>query len=169
MEERTYIGIQVYTLAETYNISQVSVRTIIDNYINYCRGRISKGGRIDFLGLAFVVPEFQHIQSNMTLAYECKIISESIGFPQHTVYVIVKAYIDDLIESILSGKTAEIRGILSVHPLMENGCFCKIHSSISQAFKTYLSNNNCICGNIRVHTYKSLKDLILERNITYDG
>lgn len=168
MESRTYIGCQVYKIAEAYNISQVSVRTIVDNYIVYSRGRLASGGRVNFFGLAYITPEFEYLRLNITLAYECKLVADKIGFPQYTVYVIVKAYIDDLIESVLTGRTAEIRGIMSVHPLMQDGYFCKIHSSVSQALKSYIRDSNAVCGNIRVHTYKSLKDKIAERKFAYD-
>lgn len=168
MESRTYIGCQVYKLAEVYNISQVSVRTIVDSYILYCRNRLASGGRVDFFGLAYITPEFEYVKSNITLAYECKLVADQIGFPQYTVYIVIKAYIDDLINSVLTGKTAEIRGILSVHPLMQNGCFCKIHSSVSQALKSYLYESNAVCGSIRVHTYKILKNKIAEGKFAYD-
>ena len=69
----------MYKIAEAYNISQVSVRTIVDNYIVYCRGRLASGGRVDFFGLAYITPEFEYLRLNITLAYECKLVADKIG------------------------------------------------------------------------------------------
>jgi nucleoid DNA-binding protein len=158
MDDRTRIGIQVWVIADKYNISQTTVHTIINSYLSYCKDLLVQGERVDFFGLVSVVPNVINNNFSTTLAYNCEKIADMLALPQHTVYRVMEAYIEDAIESIQKGVTIEIRGIVVCKPIYENGKVSRIHSNISQSLKNILVSNDTNVTSLRVHTYKSLKD-----------
>lgn len=158
MDDRTRIGIQVWVIADKYNIPQTTVHTIINSYLSYCKDLLVQGERVDFFGLVSVVPNVINNNFSTTLAYNCEKIADMLALPQHTVYRIMEAYIEDAIESIQKGATIEIRGIVVCKPIYENGKVSRIHSNISQSLKNILVSNDTNVTSLRVHTYKSLKD-----------
>ena len=155
--KKTVLAIRVYNLAEQYNIQQTVVHTIINSYIDYCKDLLSKGSRIDFIGLCSLVPNKVVDSYNTTLAYECEIVADMLGLPRHTVYIIINEYLLSIREEILNGKSATIRGIVTINPIYENGKLIKIHSSISNSIKQYLKDVNSFVDSVRVHTSKDLK------------
>lgn len=158
MDDRTRIGIQVWVIADKYNIPQITVHTIINSYLSYCKDLLVQGERVDFFGLVSIVPNVINNNFSTTLAYNCEKIADMLALPQHTVYRIMEAYIEDAIESIQKGVTIEIRGIVVCKPIYENGKVTRIHSNISQSLKNILVSNDTNVTSLRVHTYKSLKD-----------
>lgn len=158
MDDRTRIGIQVWVIADKYNIPQTTVHAIINSYLSYCKDLLVNGERVDFFGLVSVVPNVINNNFSTTLAYNCEKVADMLALPQHTVYRIMEAYIEDAIESIQKGVTIEIRGIVVCKPIYENGKVSRIHSNISQSLKNILVSNDTNVTSLRVHTYKSLKD-----------
>ena len=158
MDDRTRIGIQVWVIADKYNIPQITVHTIINSYLSYCKDLLVQGERVDFFGLVSIVPNVINNNFSTTLAYNFEKIADMLALPQHTVYRIMEAYIEDAIESIQKGVTIEIRGIVVCKPIYENGKVTRIHSNISQSLKNILVSNDTNVTSLRVHTYKSLKD-----------
>lgn len=158
MDDRTRIFIQVWVVADKYNIPQATVHTIINSYLKYCKDLLVAGERVDFFGLVSVVPDVINSNFSTTLAYNCERVADMLALPQHTVYRVMEAYIEDAIENIQKGTTIEIRGIVVCKPIYENGKVTKIHSNISQSLKNILINNETNVSSLRVHTYKSLKD-----------
>ena len=155
--EKTILGCRVYAIAEKYNITQLMVHSIIEKYIEYCRNLLLNGVVVNIFGIVDIVPDKVLISYNTTLAYECKGIADSLGLPHHTVYVIIKEYLDSLRDDILSGKPAELRGLVTIHPLYENGELIRIHSAISLSKKKLIKNSKTQIKSARVHTCKSLK------------
>ena len=115
--DRTRIGCQVWHIAKQYNITITSVHEIINSYIAYCKGLIAKGERVELFGLVSVVPDVITSNFTTTLAFECEKVADMLSLPPHTVYVVVKAYLEDAINSVLEGKVAERRGIVVVKPI----------------------------------------------------
>lgn len=155
--EKLILGCRVYRIADKYNITQVAVHSIIGRYIEYCRGLLVKGVVVNVFGLVDIVPDKILLSYNTTLAYECRGIADSLGLPSHTVYIIIKEYLDSLREDVLNGKPAELRGLVTIHPLYENGRLIRIHSAISLSIKKLLRNSNTSVESVRVHTCKALK------------
>lgn len=160
MEDRTRIGIQVWIVADKYNIPRTTVHTIISSYLDYCKDMLVNGERVDFLGLVSIVPNVLTSRYASTLALNSEVVARRIGMPSHTVFRVMEAYIDDAIESIQKGTTVEIRGLVVCKPIYENGVVSKIHSNISQSLKTILLSAHTPVTSVRVHTYKCLRDLV---------
>lgn len=158
MDDRTRIGIQVWVIADKYNIPQTTVHNIINSYLSYCKDLLVRGERVDFFGLVSVVPNVINNKFSTTLAYNCEKVADMLSLPSHTVYRIIEAYIEDAIESIQKGVTVEIRGIVVCKPIYEDGKITKIHSNISQSLKNILVDVETNVTSLRVHTYKSLRD-----------
>lgn len=160
MEDRTRIAIQVYIVAEKYNVPQTTVHSIISSYLGYCKELLVRGERVDFFGLVSIVPDVLLNKYASTLAYNCAEIGRRVGVPTHTVFRIMEAYIDDAIESIKRGTTVEIRGLVVCKPIYENGVVSKIHSSVSQSLKNIFMGQDTSVTSVRVHTYKCLRDAV---------
>ena len=162
MKNKIYLGTRVYNIANQYDISSTIVHRIIKEYIEYSKNLLLHGERIDFLGLLYIEPDVKFKKYNTTLGYICKQVSNKLQLPSHTVYVIIKEYLLSLKEGLFEGKTAEIRGIVTIHPIVIDGKITKIHSAISLSIKKYLEDNknNTIIHSARVHTYKNLREEI---------
>lgn len=156
MNQKTQLGVRVYALAKQYNIEYKMVHTIITNYLEYCKSELLSGRVVDFVGLVSVIPDVIVSDYKSTMAYECSFVAKALSLPQHTVYVIVRAYLDDLLDDIVSCKTASIRGIVNIHPIQKDGKLTNIHSAISTSFKSNISEDSVITS-VRVHTSKLLK------------
>lgn len=160
MDDRTRIGIQVWVIADKYNISQTTVHTIINSYLAYCKELLINGERVDFYGLVSIVPDTLSTNYSTTLAYNCSIIADRLGLPSYTVYRIMQAYIEDAIENIQNGVTVEMRGLVVCKPIYENRRVTKVHSNISQSLKNILASESTNVKSLRVHTYKVLRDTL---------
>ena len=160
MDDRTRIGIQVWIIADKYNISQTTVHTIINSYLTYCKELLVNGERVDFYGLVSIVPDTLSTNYSTTLAYNCSIIADRLGLPSYTVYRIMQAYIEDAIENIQNGVTVEMRGLVVCRPIYESRKVTKVHSNISQSLKNILASENTNVKSLRVHTYKVLRDTL---------
>lgn len=160
MDDRTRIGIQVWIIADKYNISQTTVHTIINSYLAYCKELLINGERVDFYGLISIVPDTFSTNYSTTLAYNCSIIADRLGLPSYTVYRIMQAYIEDAIENIQNGVTVEMRGLVVCKPIYENRRVTKVHSNISQSLKNILASESTNVKSLRVHTYKVLRDIL---------
>lgn len=158
-EKKTMLGIRVYNIAMTYGVQKVLVNSIINSYIEYCKVQLKKGRRINLLGLCTLIPDYETDSYNSTLAYDCKVISNILGLPSNTVYIIVNEYLEDIRSEVLAGKTATIRGMVTFRPLVDEGKVCKVHSSISLSFKSLLSEGTKV-SSVRVSTSKLLKHTI---------
>lgn len=158
MEDRTRIGIQVWLVADKYNIPQTTVHSIINSYLGYCKDLLIAGERVDFFGLVSIVPDVQTSRYAPTLAYNSKVVGDRIGVPSYTVLRVMEAYIADAIEYIKQGTTVEIRGLVVCKPIYEDGVVSKVHSNISQSLKNILDGSKV--SSLRVHTYKCLRDLV---------
>lgn len=158
MEDRTRIGIQVWNVADKYNIPRAVVHAIISSYLEYCKDLLIRGERVDFFGLVSLVPDVISSRYSATLAYNSSIVADKLGMPSHTVFRVMEAYIDDAIESLKHGTTVEIRSLVVCKPIYENGVVTKVHSNVSQTLKNIFQTNNTPVSSVRVHTYKCLRE-----------
>lgn len=157
MSDRTRIFSQVWNLAHKFDIPQTTVHSIIDSYLGYCKEALIRGERIDFFGLASVIPNTQTSQYAPTLGFICKQIANKLSLPYHTVHSVMKEYLEDAIGGLKDGVVVEIRGIVTVHPLFRDGKLIKVHSNISQTLKNSLVGRETNVTSFRACTYKSLR------------
>lgn len=165
MEQKTQLGVRVYAIAKQYGIEYTMVHNIITEYIEYCKAELLSGRVVDFVGLVSIIPDTILSDYKSTMAYECSFVAKDLSLPQHTVYVVIRAYLDDLLDDISKCKTASIRGIVNIHPIQKDGKLTNIHSAISSSFKDNILKDSPITS-VRVHTSKLLKQrLCLEGGI----
>ena len=160
MEDRTRIGIQVWIVADKYQIPQTTVHSTISTYLGSRKDLLVHGERVDFFGLVSIVPDVLVNRYASTLARNAKIVGERIGVPSHTVFRVMEAYIDDAIENIKKGTTVEIRGLVVCKPIYKNGVVSMVHSNVSQSLKNILVGVDTPVRSVRVHTYKCLRDAV---------
>lgn len=152
------LGARVWNIADKYSIEQTQVHKIISSYISYCRDLLLQGYEVTFLNLVTMTPNVIVSDYRTTLAYQCKEVSKACGISYHTVYSIVKEYLYWIKDDIMAGKSSDIRGIVTLHPLIDDsGTISRIHSSISISIKRDLANKNGCVTSVRAHTHKLLK------------
>lgn len=173
MHKRSF-GTRVYIIADKYGIEQVQVHEIISSYIAMCRELLFKGYTVSFFNLVSLVPDYQVSDYSMTLAYQCKLLSQRLNRGYHTVFAIIKEYLDFLREDLLDGNDVTIRGLVTLHPIISNDKVVKVHSAISVSIKRDLFTENGQVTSVRAHTYKLLRYSIRlnstspEEVLTYD-
>ena len=158
LDDRTRISCQVWGIAEQYNISISVAKEIINSYLNHCKVSLVNGECVDFFGIVRIVPDRIQTDYSSTLGYECLKVANSLSMPYYTVYAVIKAYLNDLLDNILNGRVAEVRGLVTVKPLLVDGKLTTVHSHISQSLKEVLQRSTSPVSSVRVHTYKSLRD-----------
>lgn len=159
MHKRSF-GTRVWIIADKYNIEQTQVHKIISSYISICREVLLSGYEVTFFNLVTMIPNPTYSEYKITLAYQCKLLASSIGIGYHTVYSIIKEYLSFLREDLLDGNSVDIRGIVSLHPLLRDDKVVKVHSSISTSIKRDLVSQNRDVSSVRAHTHKLLKHSI---------
>ena len=155
-DEKIKTATSLYEIAERYNLAAEMVREVLDCYFRYCIDLLAAGYRVDFHGLASVVPNPLVHGCSTTMAYECYKVADALGRPRHTTYAVVRAFLDDCIHGVLSGQAAELRGILSVKPAYdEDGVMVSVRTGVSQQLKNKLDGVA-----VRVYSSRQLKETI---------
>ena len=157
MIRKTSLGRRVYCLADDNNIEQTLVSKIINSYISICRQDLLEGHVINFLGLVSMIPDYITSNYTATMAWYAKKVSENLSIPYHTCLLVIKGYTQSMIDDLMSGKPIDIRSIVSLHPVTEDGVLCKVHASISTSIKEDLTIKNGVVTSVRAHTCKLLK------------
>lgn len=155
------LGTRIWIIADKYNIEQVQVSNIIKAYVSFCREKLLEGYVVSFSDLVVLVPDNLISKYRMTLAYQCKQVSKICGKSYHTVFSIINEYLSFLREDVVErGNSVDIRGIVSIHPILRDDVIVKVHSSISCSIKRDLSERNGYVTHVRAHTHKLLKHSI---------
>ena len=157
MMQKQPLFCRVYTIAYRFNLTQVTVHTIINSYIDYCKRRLYSGKEVQIFGLITIIPDVLVDNYKTTLAYDCYELSKEIGIPSNTVYCIVKEYINSMEQQILEGINVEMRGLVSFHPMYKDGELSVVHSAISTTVREDIQKLNTPIHSVRVHTHKILK------------
>lgn len=119
-----------------------------------------QGWRVDFPGVVSLVPDVIVSDFCTTLAFECEKVADALVLPPHSVYSIIKAYIDDIKDSVLGGTIYEIRGIVVIRPILNlDNEIITVHSNISQSLRHRLEDMDTPVTSIRVHTSRAFRDL----------
>ena len=147
---------KVQNIAESLDLSKDMVRNILLNYIAYCRTMLIHGKRIEFLDMLYMCPDILFDDYRTTLAYECKHVADELHLPQHTVYVVVKAYLEDLEADLIAGRPIELRGLVAIKPVKKDNSYT-IHSVTSPMVKKEIQDRQTVVQNVRCFTQKALK------------
>lgn len=159
MHKRSF-GTRVWIIADKYSIEQTQVHKIITSYIAYCRGLLLNGNEVTFLHLVTMTPDVISSDYRETLAYQCKKVSETCAVSYHTVFSIIKEYLLFLQEDLMDGNSVDLRGIVTLHPICQDGVVVKVHSAVSVSIKRDLGILNGDVSYVRAHTHKLLKHSI---------
>jgi len=157
MSDKRSFGARLYEVAENYNLNQSDVNRIVNEYITECRQDLFDGKEVRILGLVILVPNPMYSECGATLALYAKKIATKTGCPFHTVRGVVGEYIDILRNELYEGRNIDIRGLVSMHPLMRNGEIVKVHSILSTSIKGDLPYKSQYVTSVRAHTCKLLK------------
>lgn len=161
MRYKELYGVRVYNIAKGFNITMVSVKDIIDTYVEECRNTLKCGIVLRIGDLATIRPSVVSSDYIPTLGYLCKIVSSKTGLPYYTVYTVVEAYLITVKEEILSGRSADIRKLLSFHSISLGDGHFKVNCALSASVRSDLRLCN-IPMTARVSFSKSLRTKLKE-------
>lgn len=154
-------GVRVYNIAKGFNITMVSVKEIIDTYVDECRNTLRCGVVLRIGDLATIKPSKVSSDYVPTLGYLCKAVSIKTGLPYYTVYAVVDAYLITVKEEILCGRSADIRKLLSFHSISLGDGHFKVNCALSASVR----NDLRLCDmpmTARVSFSKSLRTKLKE-------
>lgn len=138
MSERTALITRVYNVAEQLNIEKTLTDFIIKSYLDFCKKELICGHRVNFCGIALIVPDNEVFDYKTTFSYKCNQIAKINSLPHYTVQQVVMGYLNTIRDDIFNGKSANIYGMLTLTPLYQGGVVTRVHSSISQSLQEYL-------------------------------
>lgn len=167
MKEKVTVQERVEAISKDFHIEKNKTNEIIAVYLDYCKKLLYSGYNVEFLNLVRLEPDIVVGDVNYTLGYQCKQVSKLCGVGYYTVFAIVKSYLEHIKEEVLEGKIAEIRGIVTIKPVVTGGVVTGIHSfsslshakNLEQFRKEYITD----VTSVRVHTLKNLKYVLKGR------
>lgn len=162
--EKTPLFTRVWYIAKDLNIDQTAVSRILCAYINFCKEDLKSGKRVSLSDIVYIVPNQEIFSYKSTLSYICDLIARNNGFTYNTVLTVINAFFKAIKLDIFEGKSATVRGIVTIQPLKEGGKVTRIHSSVSQSLQSEMKE---IGNSVRVHTHLGLKRE-LRGNLLYD-
>lgn len=161
---RTPVGVRVFNLAERFNITLADTERILKGYVTYIKDAVASGREVDIGGLVVMYPMGVAIEKRYTLAYDLKCLANQLRLPCYTVTAVIQQYIEDLRQDILNGESVEIRGIVSITPLVLDNNIVGFRAKASKSLKGYCQEYDI---NARVRTHMALKQYI-GRGLSYD-
>ena len=148
----------VYRISNTVNISQVSVRDVVNTYVDELKKSILNGRSVWILGLVSVSIKDGVFRD--TLALTAKRVSNVTGISYQTCLEICNLYLKALRNNLKSGRDVSIRGICTLHVVTGVDGTKKIMTSISRALVSTCRSINPAMT-VRVRTCKYLKEMIV--------
>lgn len=157
---RYSISERVQILAEKLDITQNVVHKVITSYLTYCKDELANGKQVEYFGLVTLVPDVIKDTFISTLAYDCSVLANKLKLPQYTVYTIINEYLASMRNDVLSGREAEIRGLVIIRPIFDEKtkAIVRVHANTSTTLKQYIDSKCTDVKNVRAHTHKFLKN-----------
>lgn len=138
MVDKELYGVRVYNVAKEFGITMTCVREIVDCFTSVCRETLKNGIVLRLGELATVRPSIVSSEYIPTLGYLSKCVANVKGLPYYTVYSVVYAYLSTVKEEILSGRSADIRKLISFHSIsLDDGQF-KVNCALSASVRNDL-------------------------------
>ena len=153
----------VIDVADDHGLDNARVKEIITGYLSYLRDVLASGHRVVIVGLVTIVPDYEVDISTHTLAYDCAILADRLGTPYLTVFYIVRAYIQDLIDDLMVCRPVDLRGVANFHPIKNvDGVMYTIHANSSASLKTYFEKVGSPVSRVRLYTHPILRNKVRE-------
>lgn len=156
MRRKQLMSEKVVDLSSQLGISKKDIRLIICSFIVYKQREILIGRDIKIADLVEIIPEPLYDNVITTIAFVAKEISEVHGFTYMTVKTVIDTYIKIQREQLSKGRPVDFRGLVKIHPKVEDKRIKAIHSSISTVITSKVIEEGRL-ESVRVHTAKALK------------
>lgn len=156
-------GARVYAIADKYGVTQITVREIINTFVDEARQVLVDGYVLRLGDLAVIRPTVT-CSGNLyapTMGYLSKRVSDKNGLPYFTVYSIIDEYLNTVKSEILCGRSADIRKLISFHVIFTGDGKFKVNCALSASMREDLRNCSVPHG-ARVSFSKSLRNLLKE-------
>ena len=140
---------QISTLARGLNISQASVKTVVDLYLDRLRTKLLNGESVKFLNVCYIVVGGNKSSCYYeTLAYISTEISKETNLGKDVVLRILKNFEELIITDVKRFYTYVVRGLVSI----------KCEEYHNDVFKVRLNKSDCFSNmDIRVMAVPSFK------------
>ena len=161
MDDKQLFGAVVNCVADDISVTAVSVRDIVNAFISECRDILGSGVVLRIGDLVTIYPSVQTSQYVPTLGFLANKVAKVTGKTYYTVYAVIEGYLNTLKKEILSGRSADIRKIVSFHSIsLGNGKF-KVNCALSASLRDDL-REGALPKTARVSFNKSLRSAIKE-------
>lgn len=160
IQDKNILPMRVLVIANRYSISKVSVGSIINSYISILRDELLGGREIRVLGLFSIVPNVIVDNRISTTACIAQKVSDDTGISYTTCFHVIKSYLEALKDELSQGISVDVRSIVTLHPIFEEGTLTCIHASVSSSIRRDLAIQNGAVTSVRVHTSKLLKSVL---------
>lgn len=114
MADTVYKVEQIYALANGLNISQASVKRVIDLYLDRLRHRLLSGESVKFLNVCYIVVGGNKDSYYETLAYISTEISKETNLGKDVVLRVLKNFEELIITDVRRFYTYVVRGLVSI-------------------------------------------------------
>lgn len=156
MGRKQLMSEKIIHLSNQLGISKKDIKLTLCSFIIYKQRELLNGREIRIADLVEIVPEPLYDSTITTLAFVAKEISSVHGFS----YIAVKETLDTYIRiqrgQIRQGRAIDFRGLVKIHPKIENGLIKAVHSCVSAVITNEVITENRL-QRVRVHTAKSMK------------
>lgn len=143
MERGMNLAERISFVAEKLDIHKKTVDLVVYYYIDHCIHEITAGRRVNFLGLASLIPKEEQPSYRETFAYVCQAVSVESRVTAQTVRGILTEYVKSVQTDLESGKTANVYGLLTLKPVVDGGVVTGAHAlaSASIRYNAYRHDN----------------------------
>lgn len=159
--KKELFGVRVYAIAEGYGITKTSVREIVNAFTDEARQVLLDGSILRIGELAVIRPKNITNTYIPTMGYLSKKVSDKTGLPYHTVYSVIDAYLDTVKNEILSGRSADIRKLISFHVIFTVDGKVKVNCALSASVRNDLRSYD-VANGARVSFSKRMRSLLKE-------
>lgn len=155
---------KILLLSKDLSLHKRDIQYIIWNYLELKQNEIFSGMRIKIGNIVEIEPYPIKNYSISSLAYTANILSDKISYSYTVIYTVLSCYLKMQEEIILQGRHIDFRGIVKIHPTIENNKIKNIHSSISVSLSSKIYNSQKI-DSARVHTSKYIKQIAYGKTV----
>lgn len=168
MREKQLLSEKIESISNSLAVSKKDIKLIVNSFLVYKQLEVLYGREVKISDIVEIIPDPIRDNTITTLAYVAKEISIIHSIPYNTVKTIIDYYIEIQIEQLKAGKPIDFRGLVKIHPNLENSKIKSVHSSISTVITNSIIEEKKLRG-ARVHTSKSLKMMLYNRVISEES
>lgn len=122
---------QVQLISTNLGISKTTVKTILDEYVAYIKGKLDMGEPVKFLNVVKFRVDKQDVQIHETLAYTSTEMAKKLKLSSVVVSRVLLCFEEMILEDIINGLAYNVRGLFTL----------KLDGGVLSLKKSFIYNN----------------------------